>query len=42
MASETQKDEAEGRVGMSFTSYAYVHHLVAGQSGIRLLVQVKG
>ena len=25
-------DEAEGRGGLAFTSYDYIHHLVSGQS----------
>ena len=31
-ASERKNEEAEGREGLPFTSYDYVHHLVSGQS----------
>ena len=40
-ASETKTDEAEGRGGLSFTSYDYVHHLVSGQSLMTVTVRVK-
>ena len=30
-ASEMKNDDAEGRGGLPFTSYGYVHHLVSGQ-----------
>ena len=33
-------DEAEGRGGLPFTSYDYVHHLVSGQSlGLELWLE---